>query len=328
MLCKGVRADFALQVKEIKAATEAYGRNFEREARSILEAARQKRQEEDRDQKSQIDELYLRTRAAAAVIKERAEAEFRVQESLRVQYMAETEDMLARSQEELAEVVCKSEDVLRRAEARLKEIRADAHREELRKSSIQAEMHKIVQEAHAASCAAWAEINIVKGEVQSQCTQPIDDVLRVIASAQAVMRDIEAEQQDLVRTRSRGLELNAKAAMRHAVQAKQLRKHWIEWTLAANRYRHPDSISARRTVTRTCHASCAGGHAFSLTSTCAILLLLAPGRLLSHELDAGLKNRTRFRNISLQRLIQLPALRVCTDDSDPVQSHVIHQMQI
>jgi hypothetical protein len=240
MLCTGVCADFALQVKEIKAETEAYGRNCERQARSILEAARQKRQEEDRDQKSQIDDLYLRTRAAAATIKERAEAEFRVQESLRVQYMAETEDMLARSREELEEVVRKSEDVLRRAEARLKEIRADAHREELRKSSIQAEMHKIVQEAHAASCTAWAEINIVKGEVQSQCRQPVDDVLRIIASARAVMADIEAEQQDLIRTRSRGLELNGKAAMRYAVQAKQLRKHWFEWTLAANRYRYPD----------------------------------------------------------------------------------------
>jgi hypothetical protein len=286
---RSVVLTFTLQMKEIKAVTEAHGRQCEREARAILEAARQKRLEEDRDQKSQIDDLYLRTRAAASTIKERAEAEFRVQETLRAQYMAETESMLARSREELEAVVRKSEDIVHRAETRLQEMRADAHSEELRKSEIQADMHAIVKEAHSASCAAWAELNNIKGGVHSQCRQPVDDVLRVLASAQAVVSEIEAEQKALIRSQSRGLELNAKSAMRYAVQAKQQRKHLFKWALATNRCvqsAHAGAVSQRH-ASRTCpnvlliFCAChTHGRPYVLDqATCAILqwLALAPG---------------------------------------------------
>ena len=325
-------------MKEIKAATDAHCRHCEREARAVLEAARQKRLEEDRDQKSQIDDLYLRTRAAASTIKERAEAEFRVQETLRAQYMAETESMLARSREELEAVVRESEDVVLRAESRLKEIKADAHSEELRKSDIQADMHAIVKEAHSASSAAWAELNNIKGGVHSQCRQPVDDVLRVLASAQAVVCEIEAEQKDLVQSQSRGLELNAKAAMRYAVRAKQLRKHLFQWTLATNRCRMQMPCHCHHAANSRCHCTPVLCSSVPVTSyilvlaTCAISPAACSRPLLLlhlRGLDAALhRDRTRFQNISFERLMQLPALSVRMDDGTPVQSHVIHQMQI
>lgn len=223
------------QMKDLKASTEAHIRRMDLDVRSMLEGARQKRQSEDLEQKARIDELYLRTRVAATTIRERAEAEFKIQETVRERYMNETDDMLSKSREELEKVVRKSEDVVSRAEDRLKAIKADAHCELLKKESAKIEMQTIVKEAQTASSDAWAEVNHMRAGLHTECCGPIDDLLRTVAGAHRILSEIRSEQEHLVSTRSRGLELEARSVLRHAVQTNAMRKQLVKWTLNVNK---------------------------------------------------------------------------------------------
>ena len=228
-------------MKEIKTQTQLYCRQIEEEAKSLLETTRQQRQAEELEQKSKIDDLYLRTRAAATSIKERAEAEFQIQESLRDRYMKETDGMLSKAREELEEVVLKSEGVVRRAESRISIMKADSHNLQSNTARVKSDMHGIIKQAHEASSAALSELNELKSACGVHCRQPVDSVLQIISSAQMVLNEIHGEQEDLLRTRSRGLELEGTSAMRHAVARKELRKHLFNWTLSVNRFvvHHP-----------------------------------------------------------------------------------------
>lgn len=225
----------AESVREIKAVTEAHARQSQRESQSFIEEARRRRQEEDLEQKSKIDDLYLRTRQAAMTIKERAEAEFKIQETLRERYMKETDDMLAKGREELEHVVRNSEQVVRRAEDRLNTAKADSHAAQLCALRVKADMQACVKEAQEASSTAWSEVNYIKNGLHDECRKPVDDLLRTLSAAHMLLNEMQAEQSDLMHTKSRGLELEAQSAVRHAVQKNELRKHLVKWTLDVSR---------------------------------------------------------------------------------------------
>ena len=217
-------------MKELKAAVDAHSRNIDREVRAVLEEARRKRQEEDIEQKTKIDDLFVRTKKAAATMKERAESELQVQEALRERYMNETDDLLAKGREELAAIVRISEETTRQAEERLKAIKAEAHIETSRASAIKEDLLEMIREAQMASSTARAEVKEIRRGVRAECCAPVDGLLRTVLGAQETLRDVYTEQQDLMHTKSRGLELEARCAIRHAVRIKELRKHLTRWT--------------------------------------------------------------------------------------------------
>lgn len=218
-------------MEDMKATTEAHARQLERDARSLLEQGRLQRQREDLEQKASIDQLYLRTRAAATMMKERAEADFAMQHTLRQRYMDETDDLLSKSRAELEEVVRKSEHVVCRAEERLNVIKADSRTQLLRAASLKTQMIGIVHEAEGAAAAACSEVHDIKSALHAQCSAPIQDLLRTVAAAHEVLSAIGAEQDTLLSTHSRGLEVEASSAMRHALHKNEMRKHIVNWTL-------------------------------------------------------------------------------------------------
>ena len=238
MQLRFLRAHARAQVKEIMLETQAHERKTRVEARSLLEQAHRKWQEQDLDQKAKIDELYSRAHAIAASIKERAEAEGRIQETLRARYMQETDDLLAKAGAEMEMVVHKCESVVRRAEDRLKTIKAEVHKLHGRARSMTAEMESLVSEAQAASAAAWSGIHAIKSDLHHQCGDQVALVLETVSETQAMLYEMESEQQARMATWSKGLELDAMAAIRYAAQRKQVRQHYLQWMEAVGMFRN------------------------------------------------------------------------------------------
>lgn len=196
----------------------------------MLDAARRKRQEEDIEQKAKIDELFLRTRAAAATLKERADSELQEQQALRERCMKDTSDALAKGRTDLEAVVRQAEDIVRTAEQQLNVIKAQAQKEISRLPEVKRGMQGVIDEAQAASSAAFCEVADIRRGLRAECRELVGSLLRTVAFAHAALNDMRTEQQDLNRTLSRGLELEARGAMRHAVRIKELRKHLVRWT--------------------------------------------------------------------------------------------------
>lgn len=275
----------------------------------MLEDARRKRQEEDIEQKAKIDDLFIRTKNAAETLKERAESEFQMQKALRERYMNETDDLLAKGREELAAIVRVSEETTRQAEERLKGIKAETHIETSRASAINKDMQDMIREAQMASSTARAEVNEIRRGVHAECCAPVDGLLRTCQAAQETLRDMYTEQQDLMQTKSRGLELEARCAIRHAVRIKELRKHLTRWTAGHEMSaptRHPD-------------------HRFMQSCDVKAPFTFFECWLLTDDM---IPYRARFRNSSLQRIIHLPELSIRADHSNVAETKRTFQMQI
>jgi prophage DNA circulation protein len=196
----------------------------------VLETARRKRREEDTEQKGKLDDLFLRTRAAAATLKEQADTEIQEQYATRKRLMKETNLALAKGQADLEAIVRQSEDTVQKAEEELNAVKSQAQREISRATDFKRDVQAMIEEAQSASSKAWLEVAHIRSGLRAQCCEQVDSLLQTVAAAQATLQDMCTEQQHLTRTLSRGLKLEAKCAMRHAVQMKELRKHLTRWS--------------------------------------------------------------------------------------------------